>query len=652
MIDLQEPVAFFLLIMSIILVTPLLSERVHLPGIIGIILGGMLIGPHGFHLIEDGDRMQFLSTIGLVYLMFSAGLEVDINQFMRVRNRSIIFGFLTFLMPQLMGMGLGWILGLNWLGMILLGSAFASHTLIAFPILTRLGVTRNEAIAVTTGATVLTDIGAFIVLAVVLGAKTGGLDLVYFVQLFVLLSAFTLLVILGLPRLGKLFFRRFSERAIEFQFVLVVLFVAALGAELIGVHEVVGAFLAGLAINATIPRHSPVIGHVLFIGESFFIPVFLLYSGMITDPLSFLENRQTIVVALGVTIVAYVSKLAAAWLTARIFKYTRHEFWTVYGLSHAQAAVTIPTLVIGLETGLFDATLFNAAIVMILLTSITSPLIVQRFGADLQTTSVDEKPSPLFERILVPIIDPRSQERLIGLAALLAKVNDGKTIAVNVVKAGSKQENEFALQRDLLGRTPDILNDPQSEIELIPRLAETHAKGILYTAQEQNASIILMGWRGKRTLRESLLGSVLDEVIWGSDTPVMVGKLSIPLNGTRRVAFLLPPKVVPQIVLRRMLEANLSLAKALNVPLILRADASYMESIQALVPSLETDHPVDVELLKQQLKPAMLEEESISSFIVVPGFGSRKRVADTLGIRPEQLAMAFDGNLAILHFDK
>ncbi len=257
MIDLNEPVAFFLLIMSIILVTPLLSERVRLPGIIGIILGGMLIGPHVFGLIEAGDRMVFLSTIGLVYLMFSAGLEVDINQFMRVRSRSIVFGFFTFLLPQLMGMGLGWILGLDWLGMILLGSAFASHTLIAFPILTRLGVTRNEAVAVTTGATVLTDIGAFIILAVVLGAKSGGLSLGYFIQLFVLLSIFTLLIILGLPRLGKLFFQRFSGRAIEFQFVIVVLFVAALGAELIGVHEVVGAFLAGLAINATLPVIAP-----------------------------------------------------------------------------------------------------------------------------------------------------------------------------------------------------------------------------------------------------------------------------------------------------------------------------------------------------------------------------------------------------------
>ena len=170
----DKPVGFFLIVMAIILITPLLSERVRLPGIVGIIIGGMLIGPHGFGLGDDSDRIQFLATIGLVYLMFSAGLEVDLQQFMRVRTRALVFGLITFLIPQIMGMGLGYLLKLNWLGMILLGSALASHTLIAFPILTKLGVTRNEAVAVTTGATVLTDIAAFNVLAVVLGARSGG----------------------------------------------------------------------------------------------------------------------------------------------------------------------------------------------------------------------------------------------------------------------------------------------------------------------------------------------------------------------------------------------------------------------------------------------------------------------------------------------
>ena len=649
---LNEPVAFFLLIMSIILVTPLLSERVKLPGIVGIIIGGMLIGPHGFGLIEAGDRMEFLATIGLVYLMFSAGLEVDINQFNRVRGRSVVFGFFTFVLPQVMGMGLGYILGLQPLGMILLGSAFASHTLIAFPILTRLGITRNEAVAVTTGATVLTDIGAFIILAVVLGVQSGGVKISYFIQLFILLSAFAALIIFGLPRVGKYFFQRFSGRAIEFQFVVVALFVAALGAELIGVHEVVGAFLAGLAINATLPRHSPVKGHVLFIGEAFFIPVFLLYSGMITDPLSFLDNRETIIVAIGVTIVAYVSKFIAALITARIFKYTKAEFWTVYGLSHAQAAVTIPTLIIGLQTGLFDTTLFNAAILMILLTSITSPLVVQRFGPELQTAAEVESISPLFERILVPVISPAEQEKLLGLATLLARSNHGMVVAVSVATDTGEQDKNLAATREILGRVHHVMGDPEAGIELIPRLDTTYAKGILHTSFEENSTIILIGWRGKRTMRESLLGSVIDEVVWGSDTPVIVAKLPVPLNGTQQVVFILPRKVAPQIILTRMLEANLLLAKALNVPLQIWADESYMKSIQSLLAMQTTDHPISVVLLEGQLKPSALDEESISSLIVVPGFGSRKRVADTLGNLPEQLAASFDGNVAILHFDK
>jgi nucleotide-binding universal stress UspA family protein len=372
---------------------------------------------------------------------------------------------------------------------------------------------------------------------------------------------------------------------------------------------------------------------------------------MITDPLSFLKDSKTIVVALGVTVVAYLSKLIASWITARIFKYTTNEFWTVYGLSHAQAAVTIPTLVIGLNAGLFDPTLFNAAIVMILLTSITSPLLVQHFAPGLQTGAVDDKPSPLFRRILVPIIDPRAQEQLIALGALLAKVNDGKVLVVSVAQVESEQEKHFAAHRDLLSRVHDVIQDPESKIELIPRLAATYAQGILFTEREQSASLILMGWRGKRTLRESVLGSVLDQVIWGSNTPVMVGKLPLPLNGNQRVVFIIPPKVIPPIGLRRMLEANLALAKALSVPLVIRTDASYLKSIRDLMPAVENNYPVTVETLKDQPISAALEQESVSSFIVVPGFGSRKRVVDTLGNLPEQLAAAFDGNLAVLHFD-
>lgn len=650
--EIQEPVAFFLVVMSIILITPLLSERIRLPGIVGIILGGMVIGPHGFNLLADNDRMQFLSTIGLVYLMFSAGLEVDFDQFMRVRTRSLVFGLLTFSFPQLMGMGLGYLFGLNWLGMVLLGSAFASHTLIAFPILARLGVTRNEAVAITAGATVLTDIGAFIVLAIVLGANQGQLTAGYFIRLFVMLAIFAVATFYGLPRLGKLFFQRFSGHAVEFQFVLVVLFVAALTAELIGVHEVVGAFLAGLAINATLPRHSPVTGHVLFMGESFFIPVFLLYSGMITDPFTFVKSSQTLIMAAGITVVAYVSKLIAAWIASKIFHYTRDEFWTVYGLSHAQAAVTIPTLVIGLQTGLFDTNLFNAAIMMILLTSISSPLIVNRFASRLQQAKEEDDNLPLFNRILVPISHPDTQAHLLSLAALLAKTNHGTVQALNVVRDEHGKEAEMRRQKELLRSVPEALSDPNIYVESIPRVDSSFAKGILRTAEERGSTLILMGWRGKRNFQQNILGTVLDEVIWGSDTPVMVCKLTHSLMGMRRVRLLLSENTLVPSVLRRILDSNIKLAASLNVPLHILAAPSYLEPSQKILDDVEDKPLCLMETMKGPLRPHDLAAHPESDLLVVPGFGSRQRFLSRLGDLPERLATTFHGNLIILHFDR
>jgi len=647
---LDEPVAIFLTIMAVILITPILSERIRLPGIVGIILGGMLIGQHGINLLRTDGPIEFLATAGLVYLMFSAGLEVDIHLFKRVRGRALIFGFLTYMIPQLLGMGLGRLLGLSWLGSVLLGSAFSSHTLIAFPIVTRLGVARNEAVAVTAGATVLTDISAFLVLAVVLGVQSQSLEAGFFIQLIGLLAVYTVLLLFGLPRLGKFFFRRFTGRAVEFQFVLVILFVSALIAMKIGVHEVVGAFLAGLAINATLPHRSPVIGHVLFMGESLFIPIFLLYSGMLTDPLVFLDGWNVVLIGIGVTVVAYVSKFVAAWITARIFKYSRAEFWTAFGLSHAQAAVTIPTLVIGLNIGLFSTELFNAAILMILFTSITSPLVVQRFAPALADHPTEEEPSPLFSRVLVPIANPQTQENLVTLGGLLASAQKGKLMVVHVARETNGQTVSAQYQREILGKVPDILNDPDIDLQLIPRVDQSYAKGILRSSVEHDASIILLGWRGKATLQQSLMGTVLDEVIWGTSRPVLVGKLSVPINSMRRVVVVIPSNSLQPVTLRRTLEVVAALSNAVNVPALVLVDGIYEEKIFRMVENLQSDQPIEVNPIKGSMLRRVLEIVDEADMIVVPSSGSRKHFLTNLGDLPERLTQTAAGNVMVLHY--
>ncbi len=647
----NEPVAFFLTVMAVILITPMLSEWAHLPGIVGIILGGMLVGPHGFHLLDIGSPIEFLAVIGLVYLMFSAGLEVDIQQFNRVRGRSFVFGLFTFLLPAGFGILLGRLLGLGWLGSVLLGSAFSSHTLIAFPILARLGVIRNEAVAVTVGATVMTDIGAFIVLAFVLGMQQGNLNPAHFLVLLSLLALLAFVILYGLPRLGKVFFRRFHGRAAEFQFVLLVVLVAALLAEKIGVHEVVGAFLAGLAINTTLPPRSPVTGHILFMGESFFIPVFLMYSGMMTDPSAFIGSAETILVALGVTLVAYLSKFLAALVTARIFHYSRDEFFTAFGLSHAQAAVTIPTLVIGLEVGLFSSTLFNAAILMILLTSITSPLIVQHFAGRLSRSQPPEHLSPLFKRVLVPLVNPQTQVHLLTLASILTRAQEGTLLALNVARDVNGKVVGLVQQQELLGMMGEILNDPEANVQLLPRVDRSITRGILHAAMENNATLILMGWRGKPTVRESALGTVLDDVLRHSTIPVLAGRLSIPVNGVSRVLLVAPANSLTPSGIQRALDIVLTLTKAMNVPLQILADKFYRNRFVELAPPENEGPGIDILPLKGMSPRAILPYVDLSTLTIVANTIPGKRFLAGLGNLPEHLAAATPADIMVLHIN-
>jgi len=387
-------------------------------------------------------------------------------------------------------------------------------------------------------------------------------------------------------------------------------------------------------------------------GESFFIPIFLLFSGMITDPLTLVRNPGAIFLALGILLVAYLSKFVASLITARLFKYRKEEFWTVFGLSHAQAAVTIPTLVIGMQIGLFSTDLFNAAMMMILLTSITSPLLVQKFAPGLHQDVTELEELPLFQRVLVPISNPGTQEHLLALAGLLAKSSGGEVVALNVVLDSSDQKAHLAQQKEILDRVPEMLKDPETHYDLIPRLADSYARGILQVSRERESTLILMGWRGRRTFKTSVLGTVLDEVIWGSDTPVMVGKLTRSLNGTRRVLLLLPVGVVTPGALRRVVQANMTIAKELNVPLEMLADKSYLDLIKHIIGKNHNGNQVTVQEMVGSLRLKDLEKHVESDLLVIPGFGSRKRFIANLGNLPERLADSFAGNLLILHFDR
>jgi Kef-type K+ transport system membrane component KefB/nucleotide-binding universal stress UspA family protein len=643
----NEPVAVFLTIMAVLLISPLLSERIRLPGIVGLILGGMLVGPNGLNLLATGRTIELLSTVGLIYLMFSAGLEIDLNQFGRVRNKALVFGALTFSIPLLSGLGIGRLLDLGLVASILLGSVYASHTLVAFPILSRLGVVRNEAISATIGATVFTDVCALLVLAIVAGSHNGDVSPLFFVRLFALMIGYTVLVLVGLPRLGKLFFRRFTGRSVEFQFVLVVLFIAALLAEWIGMHAIVGAFLAGLAVNSTLPPRSRVIGQVLFVGESFFIPLFLMYIGMVLNPVAIVSNMQTLLTGLLLTAAVYITKFAAAWLTARIYHYSNDEMFTMWGLSQAQAAATLATILVGSEIGLFPDSVFNGAILMILFTCITSPLIAERFGKRLHIEAEPADIKPLFSRVLVPIANPATQEYLITLASILVRTGDGVLLPLNVAQETDGRITGLKHQQELLGA--EVLQDPETTITPVRRIDTSIARGIVRAAIENDATMIVMGWRGKPTFRQSIFGTVLDEVIWNTEIPVLVGRLNKPINSLRRIVLVVPPNSMSVLHTDKIATLVMSIARAVNVHLSIRASTQYMGRLQQHLGESNAERTVDLVPLGDDLIQEIGATSTPHDLIIVTTAGSQRRFRSSLGHIPEQLAATTESSMVVIH---
>jgi Kef-type K+ transport system membrane component KefB len=595
--------------------------------------------------LGEGRIVELFATIGLIYLMFNAGLEVDLGQFNRVRNKSIIFGLLTFIIPLVGGAVLGRALGFTWAGSILLGSALSSHTLIAFPILARLGVVANETVAVTVGATVFTDVSAFLILAVITGISGGDLSAIEFGLLLAMMAALALLLLLVLPRIGKFVFQRIRGRDIEFQFVLVALFLGALLAELIGVHAVVGAFLTGLAINSMLPHRSQVIGRLLFVGEALFIPAFLVYSGMITDPTAFIGG-DALAIGLAMTAIAYVAKFIAAFVTARLFKYNRDELWVMWGLSQCQAAVTLPTVLVGVEAGLFPDSVFNGTMLMILATSITSPLIVQRFAPKLRAAVPPPKTRSVFERVLVSVSNPETQDKLLALTDVLVGSKGGTLLPLNIGLDKRGKHNHDPLPLTNI----EPLRGTDTQIQPIRRIDDSVAKGILYAAEENDATLIAMGWRGKATYSKNIFGTVLDEVLWGADIPTMVMRITTPINGLEHVKMIILPGSTAMDFIDEMAEAALTIADAVNVPLVVLTARQYYDEVCGCLEAVKIEHPYKVNILESGAIAELVRSIAEDDLVILSTTGTRQRFQSSLGKIPEELAARTEASLVVLHY--
>ncbi|UKP00567.1 cation:proton antiporter domain-containing protein [Nostoc sp. UHCC 0870] len=538
----KDPVPVFLMILGIMLIAPLLFEKIRLPGIVGLILAGVVVGPNVLGLLARDQTIVLLGTVGLLFLMFMAGLETSLDDLKYNADKAVIFGLATFLVP--MGLGTAAMMGIGYdlLPAVLVASCFASHTLLALPIASKLGIMRSQVLTTTLGGTLITNILALLVLAVVVRAHQGNLTLSFWLFLIPALIIYTFLTLWGVPRIGQWFFQKFGhDEGAEFTFVLATLFVVSYGAELVQIEPIIGAFLAGVAITQLIPQLSPLMNRIQFIGNTLFVPFFLISVGMLVNPGILIKEPRSLIVSGVMVVVAIVAKYIPAWGAGKLFGLDFNNIMVMFGLSVAQAASTLAAITVAYNIQLVDQLTVNGTIAMILVTCIASPWVTNQWGQKLKpevtSTQKIQDGSSIGDRVLVPVANPSTEDNLLKLAIILAKSANGTLLPLHILleETAPISPEAKARQNQLLSTAEMIAHAAVANVTPIGRIDEAIDKGIARVAEEKHASVIICGWKGYSTYQENLFGGVIDKIVQRSSVPVLVSRFPLPIEHTKRV---------------------------------------------------------------------------------------------------------------------
>ena len=540
-----DPVLIMAITMGILLVGPLLFERLRIPGLVGLIALGAVAGPSLTGLLERDATFILLGTFGLLYLMFIAGLTLDLAEFAKERTRAVAFGVLSFGVPMALAIGVGTsVLGYSLPAAALLGSIVGSHTLLAVPLARKLGIAKNRALVIATGATLVTDLLSLIVLAIVQGIVGGDADTAFWLKMVALDLLWGVGVLLVLPRVARAFFRRVRrEDNAAFAFLLSAVFLAAWTSGLVGLAPIIGAFLAGIALNRLVPKQSPLMTRLQFVGDAIFIPFFLVSVGLLVD-VTVLGSLRVWTLALTFAALVVAGKSAAAFLGVPFFGFTRNEATTVAGLTFPQAAATLAVTLIGFDIGLFSQEAVNAVVLLIVITCLVGPSLVGAFGRKVALAEAERpfEPSDAPERILVTLGNPETSEELMELALLLrSPASEQPVYPLTVARGGTDEGEHVATAEKMMERA--VLHATAADVPVSPtvRIDVNPTIGIVRGAREVRASEIVAGWTGMFEPGTLVFGGVLDGVLEQSRTMVVVARLVAPLATATRLVILIPP---------------------------------------------------------------------------------------------------------------
>ncbi len=555
-LPITDPTWIFFLVLMIILFAPIILGRLRIPHIIGMILAGVVIGKYGFNILERDSSFELFGKVGIYYIMFLAGLEMDLENLKKNLGRAFVFGLLTFAIPFAVGMWVGMSLFRFSVGAsLLLSSIFASHTLVAYPIVGRYGLSRHASVSISIGGTMFALTVSLFVLAGISGIYKGELDSGSWMLFVLKCVAYCVFVFWIFPRFARWFFRKYEDNVMQYIFVLALVFLSAALAELAGMEGIFGAFLAGLVLNRLIPHVSPLMNRTEFVGNALFIPYFLIGVGMLINLGTLFSGGETLKVVLVMVVVATVTKWIAAWLTQKIYRMSKASRQMLFGLSNAHAAGALAMVMVGTKIEiapgeyLMNEGMLNGVVIMILFSCIISSMVTEHAARTMalaeENGEMDMLRGKEDERMMVSIANPETVEPLVNMALLMRNPKSKKellAVTVEVEYDEAKKQAKLAQRRKSLEHAARIASAVDVPMKTRCRLSTNAATGILNTASEMNATEIVLGLHHKHGLLDSFLGSFAQSILKGTHRQLMIVKCLMPVNTMRRLMVAVPPK--------------------------------------------------------------------------------------------------------------
>ncbi len=594
----SDPVLIFASVMLLILSAPMLAKLLRLPEIVGLIIAGMIVGPHGVGLLERDQTIVLLGNVGLLFIMFIAGLDIDLNQVRRKKSHTLVFGLLTFAIPMAMGTTLGMAgFGMTAMVSVLLASMFSSHTLLTYPLIGKLGLAKTRSVTTTIGGTIITDTMAFLVLAVIATAARGEtLDTMFWIKQTGLIIVYGATVVTLLPIAGRWFFREVDvDEDVDFVFVVAATFLCAWLAHLAGLEPIIGAFLAGLTFNTLIPEKSQLMSRIHFAGNAIFIPFFLLSVGMLVDLSLLLTGADAWIISSGMIVIALVSKYFAAQVFRFLLRYNRHEAHLIYGLSVNQAAATLAAVLIGYNIGLFDEVVITGTIMMIAATCVVGSFVTQSAGkrVALLAKQTEFDAASAANRILIPLKQRADSDELLDIAFLLREKHSTEPLfPLNVVQDIHNSDPQVAEAEKILAHYVVRATDAGVPVIPVTRVDINIVSGVLGAMKDYRISIALFNWDGKQSSRARTFGRYLDAIIYRSHQMILVNRITAPINTAQRILFILPPLAEREIGFNDLAKTIKILANQAGTSLIILCNETTHQSIRKFVKSIRPHVPL------------------------------------------------------------